>query len=307
MIKVYKHLDYHYDFECVFRFLDVEYSKDPKSCDYIAMNGSYDYPIFKDVHESYKIVYSHLREINIDNLDYLYTQFLIKHPNLKVFALSSFENFGISDTTIFDQFELDAWHRIFHKKESIATRPSDIADKFLFLGGKPNKPNRQPLFDLLCKKNYIKNGIATLHNLRNSPDNVHIENNHYLGYPYAEWLYSQTKISLISETHYKNDELYFPTEKTYRAIANCHPFIIASTPNFLAQLRSKGYKTFSDLFDESYDTEYDEDLRLRKVVRSLKEAMKIPYDKYYDICQYNKSILARNAQQTLQILNFKLK
>ena len=39
----------------------------------------------------------------------------------------------------------------------------------------------------------------------------------------------------------------------------------------------------------SYDEELDDDLRLRKVVNPLKKAMKIPYDKYKEICEHNKS------------------
>jgi hypothetical protein len=306
MIKVYKHLDYHWDFECIFKYLEVKYVTDPKKSDYISINGEFDYPIFKDVHKDYNIVYSHIREKRVDNVIFLPTQFCIKHPNLKVFALSSFEDFGIENTTIIDAFELDAWYRIFHKKECIATEPKTDANKFLFLGGKPNKPNRQPLYNLLLKKNYAINGISMLHDFSHSPDNAQIENNHYLGYPYSPWLYNNTKISLISETHYKNKEIFFPTEKTYRAIANLHPFVIASTPNFLQELRKRGYKTFGSLFDESYDRTYDEKIRLKKVVRSLKEAMTIPNDKYKEICEYNKKVLIRNATNTLHLIYKKL-
>ena len=119
-------------------------------------------------------------------------------------------------------------------------------------------------------------------------------------------MYNETSISLIAETHYKNDEIFFPTEKTYRAIANLHPFVIASTPKFLNNLRKKGYETFNTIFDESYDDELDDNLRLTKIVNSLNNSIKIPYDKYKEICEHNKSVLISNAQNTLRLIQNKL-
>lgn len=45
----------------------------------------------------------------------------------------------------------------------------------------------------------------------------------------------------------------FVSEKVYKPIAYKHPFIVASTPGYLAQLRAIGYKTFHPYIDESYD------------------------------------------------------
>ena len=45
----------------------------------------------------------------------------------------------------------------------------------------------------------------------------------------------------------------FVSEKVYKPIAYKHPFIVASTPGYLAQIRAIGYKTFHPFIDESYD------------------------------------------------------
>ena len=50
----------------------------------------------------------------------------------------------------------------------------------------------------------------------------------------------------------------FVSEKVYKPIAYKHPFIVASTPGYLAQMRAIGYKTFHPFIDESYD-EIDDD------------------------------------------------
>jgi hypothetical protein len=61
------------------------------------------------------------------------------------------------------------------------------------------------------------------------------------------------------------------TEKTFKAIALEMPFVLVATAGSLAYLRKYGFKTFSDVFDESYDLETDDILRIEKVVALLKQ------------------------------------
>jgi hypothetical protein len=70
--------------------------------------------------------------------------------------------------------------------------------------------------------------------------------------------YTDTYFSVISETNYFKDFKGFETgrflsEKTFKAIAYRHPFIVVSVPKILVSMRSIGYKTFSPYIDESYD------------------------------------------------------
>jgi len=43
------------------------------------------------------------------------------------------------------------------------------------------------------------------------------------------------------------------TEKVFRAIKNCQPFVLAGAMGSVAQLREMGYKTFDHVVDHSYD------------------------------------------------------
>lgn len=76
-------------------------------------------------------------------------------------------------------------------------------------------------------------------------DNI---NTHYGGFPFDVELYKQTNISLISET----SEVLFPgglpivSEKTYRAIVNNHPFVIAALPGQNKELQRQGFFTFEE-------------------------------------------------------------
>ncbi len=137
-------------------------------------------------------------------------------------------------------------------------------------------------------------------------DDIQVEGNHYLGYPYDERLYRVTNFSLIAETHYDGNQEFHPTEKTYRAIANKHPFIIASTPFFLTNLKRKGYKTFSNLIDENYDFEKEHSKRLLQLTIALKSALKLDYTPFNSITDYNVQVLKNNAKSTLSIINSSL-
>jgi hypothetical protein len=61
------------------------------------------------------------------------------------------------------------------------------------------------------------------------------------------------------------------TEKTFKAIALEMPFALVAPADSLAYLREYGFKTFSSVFDESYDTETDDIRRIEKVTQLLKD------------------------------------
>jgi len=97
-----------------------------------------------------------------------------------------------------------------------------------------------------------------------------------------EW-YSKTHFSIVLETYIKNEYPIFITEKTFKPIANEHPFMIASVPRTLDTLRSWGFETFNNLFDESYDDLIYESTDIRKKVQIIKKNVdNYDYSKYYD-------------------------
>ena len=84
--------------------------------------------------------------------------------------------------------------------------------------------------------------------------------------------YNSTWIEVVLETVF-DDTKWHLTEKTLRPIACGKPFILAATPGSLEYLRSYGFKTFSDVWDESYDTTQDPVSRLQNIVK-LMESLK---------------------------------
>jgi hypothetical protein len=73
-----------------------------------------------------------------------------------------------------------------------------------------------------------------------------------------------------TETVYFGRRLHL-TEKTFKAIALEMPFVLVAPAGSLEYLRSYGFKTFAGIFDESYDEETDDILRIERVTKLLKE------------------------------------
>lgn len=77
--------------------------------------------------------------------------------------------------------------------------------------------------------------------------------------------YSDTLLSFVTESDpIKN----FVTEKTYKAIANLHPFFIIGNPDQHALLRQRGYHTFEDLFGSEGVTNYVEAVAMLEYIKS---------------------------------------
>ena len=65
--------------------------------------------------------------------------------------------------------------------------------------------------------------------------------------------YRDTYLDLVSETFFDSTNALFITEKTYRPIAYGMIFLVCGQHHTLKHLKSRGFETFENLFDESYD------------------------------------------------------
>lgn len=91
-------------------------------------------------------------------------------------------------------------------------------------------------------------------------------------------LYKDNYFDLITETfynhdfmHYESYKSWFPvffSEKIFRSILNKRPFLLIGNRNSLKELHRLGFKTFPDMFDESYDS-LDDDQRIHHVLNQL--------------------------------------
>lgn len=81
---------------------------------------------------------------------------------------------------------------------------------------------------------------------------------------------SECLAHVITETVFHGNRQHL-TEKTFKPICLRMPFVMVSTAHSLEYLKRYGFKTFHTIWDESYDQETDDDQRLIKISRLLKD------------------------------------
>jgi hypothetical protein len=97
---------------------------------------------------------------------------------------------------------------------------------------------------------------------------------------------------LVTETVATGRRLHL-TEKTFKPICLRMPFILAGTQGSLEYLRSYGFRTFGDLWDESYDDEPDDSKRIEKIAQVLElldglgEYRQDIFESAYEIIEHN--------------------
>ena len=74
--------------------------------------------------------------------------------------------------------------------------------------------------------------------------------------------------NVVTETIFYHDKLHL-TEKIFKPIVSCQPFILVGAVNNLQYLKSYGFKTFDRWIDESYDSEKDPDKRIDMILIQL--------------------------------------
>ena len=79
---------------------------------------------------------------------------------------------------------------------------------------------------------------------------------------------AESMLYLVTET-VATGRRHHITEKTFKPIAMGMPFVIVGTQGSLKYLRSYGFKTFGDFWDESYDNISDDNERIAAVARTL--------------------------------------
>ena len=264
---------------------------------------------------------------------------IAKHHNLKPqpFQIITFPYYEVDAYKKIIEDRMCEHVSPFEAKRKVAVR------SFLSLNGKPNKYMRLRQIVLYWQRKLMNNGLITLtrtqedidkypnlldyyndiKNLINKTDynklckhwpNTLDEHNitqglygkHFSGYPFDKKLYLDTYFSVVSETHsgaHNCNKQFFPTEKIYKAIINCHPFIILSTQNFLHELKEQGYKTFEPYINENYDFEPDAYKRMNLAIDQVEHLVKngVPVD-MFDLAIYNYANLRSRVETHLKIV-----
>lgn len=82
-------------------------------------------------------------------------------------------------------------------------------------------------------------------------------------------LYHDTYFSLVTETVSWDQPYGMLTEKFYKPVLACHPFIVAANPGIYDYIHELGFKTFHPYIDESFDKETNIDLRMHMIANEV--------------------------------------
>lgn len=93
-------------------------------------------------------------------------------------------------------------------------------------------------------------------------------------------VYNKSAYSIVTETEYDNG-ICFPTEKTAKPFLAKRLFVVFSGVNYLKTLRKFGFKTFSNIIDESYDNFEDNEKRWEYAWQSVEQLITLPQEEVF--------------------------
>ena len=107
--------------------------------------------------------------------------------------------------------------------------------------------------------------------------------------------YQETFCSIVYEAFW-NEGVVFPTEKLNKCLLTGHPFIIVSTPRYLANIKKLGIQTFDKWWDESYDDEVDNQKRMQKLQELVLEISSWSIEKCRKVQSEMMQVLINNQK-----------
>jgi hypothetical protein len=140
---------------------------------------------------------------------------------------------------------------------------------------------QKPPRDIIVKKMqpYLEQMIWSYKDKR-LPDDNYIVAEHPLEvnqrFMNPSW-YDETCVSVVVETSQHTKVGLTVSEKSYKPLAFYHPLLIIGKPGALKFLKSQGFETFDNIFDERYDQEIDFARRLDIVIENLNNVTYEPY------------------------------
>lgn len=110
-------------------------------------------------------------------------------------------------------------------------------------------------------------------------------------------VYNRIFCDVVTESRFAQPTANY-SEKVYRPIFYKKPFIMVGPPHTLQYMKEKGFKTFSEFWDESYDAMEDHESRLLAIFKLIDHIsnMSIPelrelYKKMDSILEHNRNVL----------------
>ncbi len=221
--------------------------------------------------EFFPIVDDFINGTDIDCLVLTLHHLVNKEDLPKTFSYSSFDFFVFQVVEHYgkwnDNFKI--WKDNFHY-----LKPR----KFLSYNNVPHH-HRVELKDFLEKTKYIKDGWFSYN--PKDKDGINLDcikgfgNKHFTEINLGLILTSY--FSILTETIFSDDDIPSVklTNKVFMTMKSIHPFFIIGQSKTLEYLNQSGFKTFGKFWDEKYDTHFDHDERMKGVLSSIDDVLKL--------------------------------
>jgi len=247
---------------------------------YYDMYGPYEDHILIHLDQGYKVVYDAKNEHYIHfRRHYIFYSFL-QHPGQGCIIISGDRPNNVPGVDI---IATPYWYWILDQKSLIdngvdqQVRTWDTNKKF-FMSLGLHRVERDYLFDNLG--NLLNDSLYSYrHRGMFLPDDASMDVN-WQRYVNPTWM-NTTAFTLAVETCVMDDVKYgfsltlddnhFLCEKTYKPLAAQHPLLLVSTQGNLAYMRSQGFESFPELFDESYDNISDWQKRIDRIIEIVRD------------------------------------
>jgi hypothetical protein len=103
---------------------------------------------------------------------------------------------------------------------------------------------------------------------------------------------AESLLYLVTET-VATGRRHHLTEKSFKPIALGMPFVLVGTQGSLEYLRSYGFRTFGDIWDESYDSA-DDDVRIERIASLLRSLDELPTEAKQDLFEQCHQVIEHN-------------
>lgn len=114
--------------------------------------------------------------------------------------------------------------------------------------------------------------------------------------------YTDCFCAVVTESEFKRPSANV-SEKVINAIKACRPFVLVSSARSLEWLKKMGFKTFDQLWDESYDQIEDHGTRLKKIFEVLEYIDSKSIDELKEMYESVRDILEHNFQKLADLRN----
>jgi len=108
--------------------------------------------------------------------------------------------------------------------------------------------------------------------------------------------YGETLFNIISETSFESNSLNL-TEKSFKALANSHPFLVIGDTHSNRYIKELGFEQYDDLIDYSFDSIENRDERLNSVLKEIRKIYNMGNDSILSWYRSNIEKINFNKEQ----------